>query len=192
MKNSMKNNTAQSSLDLKLVLLDKEDKTPEFPVFNSREAYVNGWSVVMEIIGESHKVTVRHETAGLWLTEILACIPSGIKFANPLCQEILSDSEGKELSRTLDRHSYTFKHQKLNFEDRHYEPVIMGMLKAGTKKISYDFAKGAKDFEISLYAPATLINLVSDDASVTWTSLHTYPDEKLSILSQSRIKVTKD
>ncbi len=192
MTDNLQNNATQTSSDLQLVLLDQKSKAPAFPVFHSRDYYKNGWFAVLAIIGESHRITVSHKETGLGFSEILACIPEGSTFTDPVFEGKISDFEGTELKSKLKKHSYSFKHQILNFDSRHYEPVIQGMLKTSRDTISYDFAKKAKDFELNLYAPATLVGVVSDKTTLTWTSLHTYPDEKLTILSQSRILIIVD
>lgn len=192
MTNNIQNSVTQTSSDLQLIILDPKTKSPDFPVFHSRDYHKNGWFAVMAIIGESHRITVHHEETGLYFSEILACIPTENRFTDPVFEGKISSIEGNELKNKLEQHSYSFKHQVLNFDSRHYEPVVKGMLKTGRDTISYDFAKAAKDFEFNLYAPTTLVSVVSDDLTITWTSLHTYPDEKLTILSQSRILIIVD
>lgn len=192
MINNIQSNSNQISSDLQLVILDQKTKVPDFPLFHSRDYRNKDWFAVMAIIGEGNKITIQHQKTGLNFSEILTCIPAGSKFTDPVFEGKISSFEGKEVKSKMAQHSYSFKYEVLNFDSAHYEPVVRGMLNTGRDRISYDYSKGAKDFEFNMYAPSTLISLVADDLTLTWTSLHTYPDEKLTILSQSRILIIVD
>ena len=187
--NLQKKSINQSSSDLTLVLLGYEAKAPFFPVFHSRTIEINAWSVLLDIIGESHRIRVQHKSSGLGFTEILACLPPDSEVSAPLYKGKLSDWEKKDVDRNLKQHRYTFSYKKLNFSDENYESTILDAIAGGTDIISYDFASNRKDGVSDFYGPMTMISVAGGDLSIEWNSLHGYPRENSSILSRSRLAV---
>lgn len=150
---------------------------------------MDAWSVLLEIIGESHSIRVEHKASGLWLTEILACLPTGSELKAPLYEGKLSEWKNCEFHKTFKQRRYAFNYNNLNFSDADYESRIRESIKGGTDMISYDFASHRKDGNLDLYGPTTIISVRGYDHSIEWSSLHAYPDEQLSILSHSRLAV---
>lgn len=187
--NLQKKVITQCSSDLRLALLGKEAEAPVFPVFHSRNLDINAWAILLEIIGESHRIRVQHKASGLWLTEILACLPPGSELGGPLYEGKLSEWKSSEFHKTFKQHRYAFNYNNLNFSDTDYESRIRESIKNGTDIISYDFASHRKDGNLDLYGPTTMISVRGDDHSIEWASLHAYPDEQLSILSHSHLAV---
>lgn len=190
MQSNLQNKTVtQCSFDLRLALLGKDAEAPVFPVFHSRNLDINAWSVLLEIIGESHRIRVQHKASDLWLTEILACLPPGSELRDPIYEGKLSKWKSSEFHRTSRQHRYAFNYNNLNFSDADYESRIRESIKGGTDIITYDFASHRKDGNLDLYGPTTMISVRGDDHSIEWASLHAYPDEQLSILSHSSLAI---
>ena len=122
--NLQKKTVTQCSFDLRLALLGKDAEAPVFPVFHSRNLDINAWSVLLEIIGESHRIRVQHKASDLWLTEILACLPPGSELRDPIYEGKLSKWKSSEFHRTSKQHRYTFNYNNLNFSDADYESRI--------------------------------------------------------------------
>lgn len=175
--------------DLTLALLGTYGSAPLFPVFHSKTINIHGWSILLEIIGESHRIMVKHKNSDFNVTEILACLPSGSEILAPLYEGKLSEWESKAFERDLKNCRYTFNYKKLNFSDKNYESTVRDGIKAGRDIISYDFDSLSRDGNLDIYGPTTVISIGGDDHSVEWVSLHGYPHENASILSHSHIVI---
>lgn len=177
----------QYSSDLMLVLLDKKEKTLPFPVFHSRTVKINEWVLHLEIIGESHRIELNHLNSELSLTEILACLPPESDLKSPCYEGNITDCKNNRLEKALTGGRYEFSYKKLHFSDSDYVATIFAEIEGGEEMVCYDFKSHKKDGLPNLYGPTTMISVKGDEKSIFWTSLHGYPNEKSTVLSQSSI-----
>ena len=182
--NLQKKKVIQSSSELKLVLLHNKEDTPHFPVFHSKTVKIGVWALNLEIIGESHRIEVSQPSSGLQLTEILACLPPESDFKTPCYEGKITDS-GNMLEKVINGCHYEFSYKKLDFSDSDYVATIFNEIEGGEETMSFDFDTHQKDGIPNFYGPTTMISFGGNEKSVYWTSLHGYPNENSTILSQS-------
>jgi len=182
--------TLKSSV-LTLSLYPESLKKSRLNVYHCREIEWKKGTINLFIIGESHCVSVEDRVQGTSLSEKIACASSSDDDCGPVLEKNL-------LSLPLQKNTITinsFRHEincfSAHFSDPFYESKIKAIIHKGQESISYNFSTGKRDRFTDLYDPVTLVTLVNEDTGLEWASVHIYPEEEQSVITQTRLIFTK-
>jgi hypothetical protein len=178
--------TPQSACDLRLNLIEGPlNEWTQFQILQSSGMSLGPWGVAAHVIGASHLISIRHDD--LCFHEIFACMEvnsdAGLIFYGPITPP------GNLVHRFADRIEYAFKPEKMGW--RAGESVMadlehrMNNHPGDCIGLSVGFAPidGGT-------IPKTIVLIASDNQTLRFETVHSYPNEECIVCTDTRIKET--